>query len=168
MSDRPKVYDDDLDELKAIWDENRWWPALGNVVQYCHTVEIPLPEWAALEVFNLIREHHFAGGAGQPGAYNGTKGKFNMDYAHWLRWKAVTVALGQNRLSDLPEGKRGRRRKDDPPGRSAILNQAADALKGNPLARHRDHRQIGASYELVRVSRLSGERRFDFGRLWQL
>jgi hypothetical protein len=128
-----------------------------------HTAEIPLPEWAALEVLNLIREHHFAGGGGQPGAYNGTKGKFNMDYAHWLRWKAVAEALRQNRLTELPQGRRGRRRKDDPPGRTAILEQAAGRIAdANRWPGSVTSRQLGASYELVKASRQAGERRFDF------
>lgn len=156
------MHERDLAELKIQFCDAGWWPALFGAVKYCQTVSIPLPEWAALAVLNLIQDRHFEDG--KAGGYGSARGKFNMDYAHRLRWEAVDLALRLNGMQTLPlHSRRGRPKPEGTsPSKTAILAQAKEHLSKKPLGRPRSLEQIEESYRMVEKSLNAGEARFRF------
>ena len=81
-----ELYARELEKYHAMWDAGMW-PALAEAVHYCHTVQIPLPEWLGLAVLNIIQDHYeIAPSVEGKGAYTIPKGRLTMDYAHFLRW----------------------------------------------------------------------------------
>lgn len=159
-----EYHEQQLEKLHRLWDAGNW-PALFQTVRYCGASDIPLPEWASLAVLNMIQDRfHDGSGGGADGAHGSLKGRLKMDYAHYLRWKALSWAMALNLVSELPAG-RGRK----PAGavtKSHLLKEAADQLRGQGLARAGDGRQIEESYRLVDASRCSGEKRFAFDDLY--
>jgi hypothetical protein len=152
----------DLDDFRKQFCDAGWWPALFDAVEYCQKVSIPLPEWAAVAVLNLIQERHFEDG--KAGGYGSAHGKFSMDYAHYLRWQAVGHALQTKGLVDLPAQQRPGRPKVTAYGKKAILEQAKEWLRDKPFGRGQSREQIEESFHIVTKSIKAGEARFRFDR----
>lgn len=153
----------ELDVFRRLFEEAKMWRALFNAVEYCHAVEMPLPEWAAIAVLNLIQDRHFADG--EAGGYGSAAGKNSMDYAHFLRRNAVRGALRQHDLEDLPDRGRGRPSAQSGITKAAVLREAMDLLKGNRLARATSAAQMEESFRLVEESLKRKEMRFRFDLL---
>lgn len=153
-----------LAKMQPLWEAGMW-PALFDAVRYCAAAEIPLPEWVALAVLNLIQDRFHDGSAGGvEGAYGDVKGRLRMDYAHYLRWQALDFIMMMNGVDHLPAG-RGRK----PAGaisKRKLIEEATAFLNGRRTARVGDGRQIEESYLLVDKSRKLGEKRFAFDDLY--
>lgn len=158
-----ELYDKELAELREIWEAGHLI-GLFDAVRYCATVNLPLPEWANLGVLNIIQHHHHAG-VGDEGAHGSPKGRFAMDYAHYLRWRAVRSVLLMNGLTALPTG-RGRPPAGAPTAKE-LLQQALRFLENQKEARlGHEPREIQKSFRLVENSREAGEARFKFENLF--
>lgn len=157
-------HDKQLAKLRDLWKAGMH-PALFQAVYYCAGSKIPLPEWASLAVLNMIQDRYHDGSAGgSDGAWGSPKGRMKMDYAHYLRWNALGWTMLFNFVSELPEA-RGRRKSGSITKRR-LLDETAERLKGQKLARAGDGRQIEESFRLVETSRRAGEKRFAFDDLY--
>ena len=167
-----ELYELDLADFKFLFEAggSGQWPALSNAVKYCYTARVPLPEWAQQAVQNLIQDRHFSSDDSSAGGYGSTSGRFNMDYTHFLRWRAVRSSLLKNGLRDLPKGKSGRPIAGAAPlTKAALLKQAVASLEGNSLSRHNTGLdQIEVSYRTVEASLAEEEARFRFDLFWEL
>jgi hypothetical protein len=153
-----------LEKNRLTWEAGVY-PALFQTVDYCARMHLPLPEWASVELLNILLERfHDDSVAGSNGAYGGLKGRLRMDYCHYLRWNALRWTMALNFVAALPE-RRGRK-KAGVVSKRELLAEAAKRLEGNPMARAGDGRQIEESYRLVEASRQAGEKRFAFDDLY--
>jgi hypothetical protein len=165
-----ELYDRELDNFRRLFDTagGTRWLALFNAIKYCHTVQIVLPEWTIKAIMQLIQDRHFADhDTSMGGGYSSTSGRLNMDYAHFLRWRAVKLKLQMEGMNDLPSRRKGRPKPGDIT-KVAVLKQAAIALRGNRLARAQSEREIETSYRVVQASLSKGEARFMFDLLLEI
>jgi hypothetical protein len=155
-----------LEKLEALWADAGSWLALFQAVRYCGEAEIPLPEWAAIAVLNIIQDRfHDRSEAGTDGAHGSLWGRLRMDYAHYARWNAVRWAMAFNSVTELPDN-RGRPKKDTVT-KKAILHEALTRLNDARSSRAKGSlQQIEESYRLVEASRQGGEKRFAFEELY--
>lgn len=162
-----EYYAQELSGFEALWNAGHL-PGLFDAVFFCQIQKLPLPEWAALGVCNLILERHHSASSGR-GGFSRVKKRFEEDNLHFQRWSALDFQL---RLAGLLD----RTRKPGRPSKAATGDQAkwkaAIAAAAGALAienvSEAELRQITESYDLVKKSRDGGEGRFLLERLHSL
>ena len=73
---------------KKEWNAGKHYPALHYVVRLACANSILLPEWAALEILDLIVARHNAGSGKKR-----LRTQYALDHIHGMRWSALTVAF---------------------------------------------------------------------------
>jgi hypothetical protein len=152
-----EFYEEELAKFRALWDAKN--PiGLFEAVRCCQTGGLPLPDWAAVAVLNVIVQHHHLA-KGNAGRGGGVAESLSMDLAHYQRWSALGRVLRIYGLKELPKG-RGR----PAPGKltaKGLLTEAEGFLAGK-AHKAASQREIGRSFNLVQKSRAAGEARFKF------
>ena len=160
-----ELYRRELEDLQALWEAGMW-PALAVAINYCHAVQIPHPEWLDLAMQNILQDHYHFAARARKGAHSTPKGRLTMDYAQYLRWRAVRAVLREHGLTELPN-QRGR----PLPGtitRAMLLKEAEARLRewgklGLAKPRVGDFAKgLARSFKEVGQSRAKGELRFKF------
>ncbi len=159
-----EFYAAEIDRFRLIYEAGHLI-GLFDAVKYCASVDMPLPQWTALAVLNVIQEHHQM--LGGRGGQHSAKGRLGADVAHFKRWNALRLVLRLHGLTELPKG-RGRRVAGALTG-PMLLAEAKLLLENRPEARiGNDAREIARSYRLVEASRNAGEGRFLLDELLSL
>ena len=86
---------------RAFANNKRLRPIFA-AVEFCHLHQLPLPEWAALAVMNLILERQHL--PGTRGAGNSPKAQARNDYVDYQRWLVLSRVLMRRGLP--PQAKR--------------------------------------------------------------
>jgi hypothetical protein len=165
-----EFYDERLAAWKKAWDGGIY-PAIFETIGYCNIWKIPLPEWAVDPMLHAIRyAYDNEPVAADGGGYSSRRGRTSMDFAHFLRWRAVKNQLFAHGLKELPSSP-GRPSKAHPrPTKDAILKAAASVLQLNDVRKEtsrvdRELEALEESYREVEASREAGEGRFLFDEL---
>jgi hypothetical protein len=155
-----QFYREELTKFRELWEAKN--PiALFEAVRCCHTGALPLPDWAAVAVLNVIVQHYHLA-KGKAGRGGGVKETLEMDLAHYQRWHAVKLVLGIYGLKELPKA-RGR----PTPGKltaKEVLAEAQGFIAGK-AKKAASPKEMGRSYNLVQKSRKAAEPRFKFENL---
>ena len=132
-----EFYEQELGARKKAWDSGSY-PALFEAVACCGMWQIPLPEWAVDPVLNAIKyvyDNKPVDGVG--GGYTSHRGRTGIDYAHYLRWRAVKNQLEARRLTELPSS-RGRPSKTN----SKPTKASSFCRSGRDVAAHQQPKGI--------------------------
>jgi hypothetical protein len=163
-----EYFERELLALKELRDAGHKLPALFEAVQFCQIQGISLPDWAALDMLNLILERYGNPSSKGEGAFSSPKGRFTMDYIHFVRWNVLSGCLRMQGLTSKPKRQRGRPRlgsNDEAERYRWALKQAATILGKLPMGGDCQRTQIEESFDLVEEERAKGSHRFALDRL---
>jgi hypothetical protein len=163
---REEYFERELLALEELRDGGHRLPALFEAVKFCQIQGISLPEWAALDVLNLILERYRNPSSDGPGAFSSPKGRFGQDYIHFVRWNVLTGCLRMNGLDSKPSRQRGRPRagaNTDADRYRSALKQSATELRKRSMSCQL--KQIEESFDLVEAEHARGSSRFKLDRL---
>jgi hypothetical protein len=157
-----QLFREELAKFGELWDAKNPNPiVLFEAVRCCHAGGLPLPDWAAVAVLNVIvKNHHLA--KGKAGRGGGVKETLEMNLAHYQRWGAVNLVLKIYGLKELPKA-RGRPASGKLTAKE-LLTEAQGFLAGK-AKKAASQKEMGRSFNLVQKSRAAGEPRFKFENL---
>jgi hypothetical protein len=156
-----EYYAEQLEECRTSFDAGHL-PALHDAVELCHLWQIPLPEWAALALLNLIREKYFA--PGERDRTQNPKWRYERDFIDFVRWNRMKAFFTDEGVTDehiaqsLAPANRGRPTGDDRESKNKVRlvsERASASLKGT-IAQG-EPRQIVESFVRVWDAHLAGD-----------
>jgi hypothetical protein len=115
---------------KAFANGIRLWP-LFEAVQFCHIHNLPLPEWAALGVLNVILERHRLPGNERRAGTN-PLARARRERADYRRWFVLEQLLREHELPPEPKRARGAPKKGERDLYQIVYEKAEKRLRGTP------------------------------------
>jgi hypothetical protein len=149
-------------DYERLWANERL-PVLFEAVRYCTSFEIPLWEWAATAVLNLILEHHFGGLEGQQkrGTAKQHRRRYRDEHLHYTRWQALSLAIERQGHGKELFRRRGKPSASETEARKQALDLAAKMLGG----KNAEHSQILFSFGKVERALSAGDIRYRFDKI---
>jgi hypothetical protein len=137
--------------LKREWDAGNHLPDLYKAVEFCQAAEIPLFDWCAIAVLNLIIATYNGdrpGGPGKRGRYEAPRAKFKNYFRHLRRWQVVHAELRKRDLTleniRRPQGRLSAKEKE----KAAKVEDAIQAAR-NRLKEATDPRDGASKLQLL-------------------